>query len=153
MTNNFVAYAIITLLAGIGIPIMASLNSGLGVKLQSPVLATTILFAVGLLIALSVLLLTEGVPQNPQFTSIPWYFFCGGVFVISYVLSVTWIIPKFGIANAISFVLLGQLISMTAIDHFGFFGVSQYSITSQRLLGLLFMSIGVFMVLNRDSSV
>ena len=47
--NNASFYAILMLIAGIGIPIMAALNAGLGEKLQSPALAATILFFVGMI--------------------------------------------------------------------------------------------------------
>lgn len=150
--NSSVAYALIMLIAGLGIPIMAALNSSLGVKLHSPLLAVTILLAVGLLISLVALFVTQELPQNVQLKSIPWYLFCGGVFVIFYLLSITWVAPKFGVANAVSFVLLGQLIAMTIIDHFGFVGAPQYLITHQRILGLLLMSVGVVMVVNRASN-
>lgn len=150
--NSPFTYALIMLFAGLGIPIMAALNGSLGSKLQSPVLAATILFTVGWVIALFVLLLTEGLPQNILIKSTPWYLFCGGAFVAFYVLGITWVAPRFGVANAVSFVLLGQLIAMTVIDHFGFVDVPQYSITGQRAVGLLFMAVGVFMVVNRAPS-
>lgn len=147
--HSHYTYALIMLLSGLGIPIMAALNGSLGAKLQSPVLAATILFAVGLLVAISLVLMTEELPQRFSFKSTPWYLFFGGVFVLFYVLNVTWVAPHFGISNAVSFVLLGQLIAMTIIDHYGFLGSPQYSVTGQRFLGLLLMSVGVFMVVNR----
>jgi transporter family-2 protein len=42
LQSNSGFYAVLMLFAGIGIPIMATLNSGLGVKLQSPALAVSI---------------------------------------------------------------------------------------------------------------
>ncbi|MBX2846992.1 MAG: DMT family transporter [Acidiferrobacterales bacterium] len=147
--HNFGIYALIMLVAGVGIPIMAALNGGLGVKLQSAVLAAFILFAVGLLLALAVLLFTEGVPSSLPINSTPWYLYCGGLFVIFYVLSITWVAPNFGVSNAVSFVLLGQLLAMAFIDHYGFAGAPQYSMTGQRLIGLIVMAVGVLMVLNR----
>ena len=42
-------YATIMLVAGIGIPIMAALNAELGIRLQSPGTASSVLFLVGLL--------------------------------------------------------------------------------------------------------
>lgn len=62
--NNSVIYAFIMLLAGLGIPVMAALNGGLGARLQSPVLAATILFSFGFFVAASVLLITEGIPST-----------------------------------------------------------------------------------------
>jgi transporter family-2 protein len=40
-------YGLLMCAAGIGIPVMAALNAGLGTKLNSPALATSILFMVG----------------------------------------------------------------------------------------------------------
>jgi transporter family-2 protein len=137
------------LVAGLGIPIMAALNGGLGGKLQSPALATVILFSVGYLASLLILLLSEGVPTFNNSDSIPKYYFLGGLFVIFYILSITWVAPKFGIGNAISFVLLGQLISMTIIDHFSLLGAANYTISMQRSIGLILMVIGVFLVVRK----
>ena len=41
--------------------------------------------------------------------------------------------------------LLGQLISMVVIDHFGILGALQYSVSNQRFAGLALMIIGVFL--------
>ena len=150
--NNSIGYSLIMLAAGLGIPVMAALNGGLGGRLQSATLAAVILFAVGLAGALAVLLITEGLPA--RWTSelpTPWYFYCGGAFVIFYILSITWVAPRFGVANAVSFVLLGQLIAMTVIDHFGLLGAPRYMITWQRMTGLVLMAAGVMMVVNRGA--
>lgn len=147
--NNYVLYSIVMLVAGIGIPVMATLNGGLGAKLQSPTLAATILFFVGLVCALAYLLLTEGLPGRVYQPDTPIYYYFGGFFVLFYILTITWIAPRFGISNAIAFVLLGQLIAMSLIDHFELMGAQQFSIDSQRLAGLVCMVFGVFLVLNK----
>lgn len=147
--NHPVFYASLMLVAGIGIPVMAALNGNLGARLQSPALATTILFLVGSLISLSYLLATEGLPKLNGVEPIPSYLYLGAVFVIFYILSITWVGPKFGIGNAVAFVLLGQLVSMTIIDHFSLLGAVQNTLSTQRLLGLILMAAGVFLVVKR----
>ena len=145
--SNF--YALLMLMAGLGIPVMAALNGGLGTKLHSPALATTILFFVGGMVSLGCLYISGGMPKFIPQKPIPVYFYLGGLFVIFYILSITWAAPKFGVGNAVSFVLLGQLISIVVIDHYSFFGAPPYSISAQRLLGLCFMVIGVFLAVRR----
>jgi len=137
------------LFAGIGIPIMAALNAGLGTRLESPALAAAVLFLVAMVASLSYLLLVEGVPIAFSAPSTPFYYYLGGLFVVFYVLSVTWIAPRFGIGNAVSFVLLGQLLSMATIDQFALLGAPQMSLTLPRLMGLFFMAIGVFLVVRK----
>lgn len=136
--------------AGIGIPLMATLNSGLGVRLQSPVLAVVILLSVGLTIAATTLLLSSGVPKSIYHPTIPWYFYAGGAFFVFYISTVTAIAPKFGVGNAISFVLLGQLVAIATIDHFGLFGATRFEISTSRAMGLALMAAGVFLVVKRS---
>jgi transporter family-2 protein len=144
-----ITYAIVMLTAGLGIPIMAALNGGLGSKLQSPALATAILFGVGFLASLLFLFFSEGMPTFKNYDLIPKYYYLGGLFVIFYILSITWVAPKFGIGNAVSFVLLGQLVSMTVIDHYSLLGAPSYEVSVQRSIGLIFMVIGVFLVVRK----
>ena len=149
LPQNSTMYALTMLLAGVGIPIMAALNAGLGTRLQSPALAAAILFVVAMVAALLYLLLVEGVPTSFSAPAMPFYFYLGGLFVVFYVLSVTWIAPRFGIGNAVSFVLLGQLLSIATIDQFGLLGAPQTSLTLPRLAGLVFMAIGVLLVVRK----
>ena len=146
--QNFI-YATVMFLAGVGIPIMGALSGGLGARLQSPALAAVILFVVGFVIAGVYLFVVEGLPSGLPDASIPIQYYLGGVFIIFYTLGITYIGPKFGFFNAVCFVLLGQLISMTVIDHFSLLSSLQYSITMQRFVGLLFMATGVFLVVKR----
>lgn len=147
--NNTVFYAILMLVAGLGIPVMAALNSGLGQKLNSPTLATMILFVVGGLLVLGYLLIFSGVPSFKPSAPIPIYFYFGGIFVIFYILSISWVAPRFGVGNAVAFVLLGQLVSMTIIDHFSLLGALHQPISIQRVAGLLLMVAGVFLTVRR----
>jgi transporter family-2 protein len=141
-------YGLLMCAAGIGIPVMAALNAGLGTKLNSPALATSILFMVGGTVSLIYLLIT-GIPRSANQAPIPILFFSGGLFVIFYILSITWVGPKFGIGNAVCLVLLGQLISTSVIDHYGFFGAIRYSMSTTRLIGLTLMILGVFLTVRR----
>jgi len=142
-------YAVIMLIAGLGIPVMAALNSGLGVKLQSPIMAATVLFAVGLIASLALLIAFEGLPKSTPSTFAPTTSYMGGLFIVFYIFSITWISPKFGVGNAILFVLLGQIVSLAIIDHFSLMGAPHHTITLGRAAGLLMMSIGIFLAVRR----
>lgn len=147
--ENPIFYVLLMCVAGFGIPVMAALNGGLGAKLGSPALATSILFIVGAVVSMTYLFFSGGIPYSPTEQSIPIVFYMGGLFVVFYILSITWVIPRFGVANSISLVLLGQLLSMTVINHFGLLGALQNSISSQRVGGLALMIVGVFLTVGR----
>lgn len=141
--SNTTIYALTMLAAGFGIPILAALNAALGVRLGSPVAAGTILFCVALAATVTTLLITGPAPIL-QAPSAPKHLFLAGFLVAFYVLSITYVAPHFGIGNAVFFVLLGQLISAAAIDHFGLFGAQISPISLTRAAGIGLMAAGVF---------
>lgn len=142
--GNFTAIAAMMLIVGMGIPVTAALNSVLGTHLDSPVAASVILFAVGLVLT-GLVLAFVGAPSPSAFSGVPWWTFAAALGVVFYVLSVTWSAPRIGVGNAIFFVLLGQLIAAAAIDHFGLFGALKTELTARRALGLLVMALGVYL--------
>ena len=136
-------YAAIMFLAGIGIPILAALNAALGRFILSPIVAAAILFTIAGLVTWA---LTFATGLNPLKTvnQAPKHLFFAGVLIAFYVLSITFIAPKFGVGNAIFFVLLGQLVSAAAIDHFALFGAAQNSLNLVRASGITVMAFGVW---------
>ena len=136
--------ASIMLAAGLGIPILASLNSALGQFIGSPVVAVIVLLGVAFITICLISLTTNNLPIT-KLIEAPKHLFIAGFFVVFYMLSVTAIAPHFGIGNAIFFVLLGQLISAAFIDHFALFGSSGSALTLTRATGLALMSLGVWL--------
>jgi len=138
------SYALIMLLAGIGIPVLAALNAGLGTRLGSAVAASVILFVVAFSCALLVLVLFDRPAALLAAPAAPRHLFLAGCLVAFYVLSITFVAPHFGVGNAVFFVLLGQLISAAAIDHFGLFGAQVSPLSLTRAAGIALMAAGVF---------
>lgn len=135
-------YAAIMFVAGIGIPLLAALNGGLGRHMESPVGAAAILFGVALAATL-LLLAFSGLASLGKVAGAPRHLLLGGLFVVFYIVSVTAIAPRFGVGNAVFFVLLGQLVSAAIIDHFGLFGAPPAPITLERVGGIALMAAGV----------
>jgi transporter family-2 protein len=136
-------YAFVMLAAGIGIPILAALNASLGQRIASPAVAAFCLF----LVALGATGLVVAIVGGGAFKALPGqpkHLFLGGLLVAFYVLSVTWIAPRFGVGNAVFFVLLGQMIAAAAIDHFGLFGARVSPLSPTRAAGIALMAAGVF---------
>jgi transporter family-2 protein len=137
-------YAGIMLATGIGIPIMAAANATLGARLESAPVAAAILFAVAFATTALAAIVT-GPPGKSLFAAAPWPYYVSGLLVAFYVLSITAIAPRFGVGNAIFFVLLGQIASAAAIDQFGLFGAAKSEIGIARLCGIVLMAAGVFL--------
>gem|GEM_PF-49674 len=130
--------------AGIGIPILAALNAALGGRIGSPVAASVVLFAIAFLSAAAVYA-TGMFKPSASLLSQPKHFFLAGLLIAFYVLSITFIAPKFGVGNAVFFVLLGQLISAAMIDHFGLFGAQINPLSITKSGGIFLMVAGVYL--------
>nr|WP_153214970.1 DMT family transporter [Tritonibacter litoralis] len=131
------------LAAGIGIPILAALNAALGRLIGSPTVAAVVLFAVALASSAAVMVLFSGSQSLSKVLDAPRHLLLAGVLIAFYVLTITHIAPQFGVGNAVFFVLLGQLISAAAIDHFGLFGAQVTPLGWLRAAGIAVMALGV----------
>ena len=136
-------HAALMFAAGVGIPLLAALNANLGQRIGSPVAAGLVLFAVAFLAALAVLLVTGGAGALARVPGQPPVLFLAGCLVAFYILSITFVAPRFGLGNAILFVLLGQIVSAAIIDATGLMGLAAREVTPTRVLGLILMAVGV----------
>lgn len=140
----FLPLAALMFATGIGIPIFAALNSALATQLGSPFAATAVTFAVGLVMALALVVLTGFPPREAMHMHQPLIWF-GAVFMLFYGAAISFAAPKIGVGNAVFFVLLGQLVAAAAIDHFALLGAMKASLTAKRALGIAVMALGVYL--------
>ncbi|MGB3277739.1 MAG: DMT family transporter [Pseudorhodobacter sp.] len=146
MTPETLRYAAVMLAAGIGIPVLAALNAQLGARIGSPTAAAVILFSVAFLAALLAALLTTGFSPLKLAPAQPKHLFLAGLFVAFYVISITTVAPKFGVGNAVFFVLVGQMIAAALIDNFGLFGAQVKPMTLARAGGIFLMIAGIALI-------
>lgn len=135
--------AAVMLAAGVGVPLLAALNAQLGARIGSPAIAAAVLFTVGLAVSVGVAAVTAGAGTLARLVSQPSYFLLGGVLMAFYLLSVTWIAPRFGLGNAILCVLMGQMVSAAAIDHWGLLSGLPRPVSALRATGLVIMAAGL----------
>jgi transporter family-2 protein len=142
MTSDTIRYAAIMLAAGMGIPVLAALNAQLGRAIASPAAAATILFLIAVIAAALAMMATTGPAPLKLVWAQPKHLLLGGVLVCFYVLSITFIAPRFGLGNAIFCVLIGQLVSAAIIDHFGLAGAIVNPVSTLRIGGIGLMALG-----------
>ncbi|TVP69849.1 MAG: DMT family transporter [Rhodobacteraceae bacterium] len=139
------------LTAGIGVPVLAALNAQLGGRIGSPAVAAAVMFTIAALVAgLVAGLIGQGarvalIPAQPK------ALFLAGLLIAFYLLSISWVAPHFGIGNAVIFVLLGQVIAITVIDHFALFGARPRPLDLMRLVGVVLMGAGIVLAIRPPS--
>ncbi len=136
----------VMLAAGVGVPILAAISAQLGSRIGAPLAAGVVALLVALLVAIVAAALTGQIQSLPRVATQPVWLLTGGVFMAFYLLSITWIAPRFGVGNAVFCVLLGQMIAASAIDQFGLFGAAQHSISLTRAAGVGTMVLGLVLI-------
>ncbi|MEW6401894.1 MAG: DMT family transporter [Chloroflexota bacterium] len=136
--------------------ILIGLIGGVAVGLQSP-LASMISQRIGTLesvfivhvggavISLLPLLIFYGGGKLAQWKTVPWYALGAGVFGLVVIGAISYMIPRVGIAAAITTIVAGQLLVGTILDHFALLDAVQKPLEPTRILGLLIVMVGVWL--------
>jgi transporter family-2 protein len=132
-----------SLLAGAGIPLIGVLNSGVARSLGNPFAATAVIFAIAAIVAFGLTLPFYGHPTVAQLGSAPPITYGAGLLIGFYGLSATIIIPRFGAASFIAYILIAQLLTSAVIDQFGLFGMERRPIDITRAIGLVVIMVGI----------
>lgn len=141
---SYFALAAWAFAAGALIPVMGALNAGLSRSLGSAPAAACVLFVVALTSMLTLFFATrQSIPSAAQFAATPGHLFLGGLIVAFYVISVTVLVPIFGVGNTILFAMTAQIVMSAAMDHFGLFGASIRPVSLIRLAGIVLMLAGL----------
>ncbi len=136
--------------------ILIGLAGGAAVGLQSP-LAGAISQRLGgtggsLFVHLSgaifsaVLLLLRGGENFRDWRTLPWYVFTVGLFGLILYQTIAITLPRLGSAAMITLIIIGQLIVGVLIDHFGWLGVNIHPISLSRVLGILILMLGGYLI-------
>ncbi|MEO1104292.1 MAG: DMT family transporter [Pseudomonadota bacterium] len=137
-------YTALGLLAGIAVPIMATLNASLGVRMGSPFAAAAVLCLLAFMACVAAYYITGGAPGGLRWPA-PNLGYTAGLLFTVYIASITFLAPRIGVGNAIVLVLFGQIVSSAVIDHFGLFGAPRIEITPRRVLGFALMAVGIYL--------
>lgn len=133
-------------LAGAFLPLQAGLNSKLAKTGGSPVHASMISFAVGVVALIVYIFLTS---QNVSWKGIreaPAYAWTGGVLGALYVTIIVLAFPKIGPGLTFGLVVAGQLLISMLMEHFQVLGAQSQPVSIGRILGMLLIIVGVIVM-------
>jgi transporter family-2 protein len=138
---------LITAGAGVLVATQAPINGHLGEHVGR-IQAALISFLVGtaLLLAITVLL-GGGFPDGTGVGRVPWVYFMGGVLGAVYVATVIVTVKTLGAGGVTAATITGQLAAAVLLDQFGAFGLDKQPITWQRILGVLLLAAGTYLVI------
>jgi transporter family-2 protein len=138
---------ILPALAGITITTQAGVNSQLRVAVSNPWMAAFISFLVGTVaLGLYIVSTRQAVPSLAQFRSIELYKYTGGLLGAFFVTVIIFTVQKIGSANVFALVIAGQLFMALLYDHFGFFGFPQSNISITKIVGVILLVVGAYLI-------
>ncbi|MGY4796043.1 DMT family transporter [Lysinibacillus fusiformis] len=124
-----------------------AINAQLRKFVISPLLASMISFAVGV-IFLTITLLSSGsslgIPLD-LFLNQPIYIWLGGIGGAIAITTNILLFPKLGSVQTAILPILGMTLMSMLIDHYGWFNSIQYSFGWNRIFGILLVLLGVFL--------
>ncbi|UOX34224.1 DMT family transporter [Flavobacterium sediminilitoris] len=145
---KFIIVYLLAFIGGVFLAIQAGFNTQLSVLLKQPILAvisTSITSAV--LGCVLILIFGKENIQPNTFGQVPWYlWFVGGLFSVIGISLYFYTIPKLGISKMIALGLCGQLAFSLIAGKFGWLNLPIEPITTKRVLGILAMIIGIFLI-------
>jgi bacterial/archaeal transporter family-2 protein len=136
--------------AGCVMALQPAVNAKLATACSHPLQASIISFGTGFL-ALCVIgsFLKVGLPSASQLFELPTWAWIGGL-LGTYMVTVSLLVaPQLGATRWLILVLAGQTVLAIILDHFGWLGFAQQSLTAPRAMGVVLFIIGAYMVLMR----
>lgn len=142
-----ILFYLLPVFAGVAITIQSGVNSQLRNAIQHPLMAAFISFVVGTLaIAILLVFTKQTLPGLSQYSEIDWYKYTGGL-LGAFVVTVTLIsVTQIGAGNMFVLIVAGQLVTAVLMDHFGILGLKHNPVTLQKLLGIVLLVGGAYLV-------
>jgi transporter family-2 protein len=88
----------------------------------------------------------EGIPWR-QWSTLPWYTFTSGFLGIIIVGSISFAVPRLGLATTFTVMVATQFALSALIDHWGWLGATVRPIDVQKIAGLAAVLVGVRLLL------
>jgi bacterial/archaeal transporter family-2 protein len=141
-------YYLLALSAGVAVAIQAGVNSELKLAVGNPIITALFSFCIGTLILGTVVLVSyrQEFPSLQQMQGISAWKWTGGLLGVLYVTAVILAAPRIGAANTLGIIVAGQLLMAIVLDHFGWLGFPVQPINWNKVLGVVLLLAGVFLL-------
>jgi transporter family-2 protein len=134
------------IIAGGLIAIQSVLNASLGQRIGNlgSVLVLTLISAVTLVVLIIIFPASSNLSSLPSLSE--WYLYIGGVLGVAILAAPIFLVPRIGTTSTLIAIVLGQLTIALVIDQFGLFASPKIGISSVRILGILLVALGAYLV-------
>lgn len=141
---DFIILLLIGIVGGIAVGIQSPLAGLIGQKIGGAA-SSVIVHLSGLIFSILFLWLRGG-ERIQKVGSLPWYMFGVGIFGLILYQCITITLPRLGATSMLVMIIIGQIIAGLVLDTFGLLGMVQRPLDVTKIIGLLFLLGGAYLV-------
>jgi bacterial/archaeal transporter family-2 protein len=142
-----IIFYLLPVFIGVAMSVQSGINAQLRSGLNHSLLAAFLSFLGGfILLGVLLLVVRQPLPQAASFGDIKWYNYTGGLLGAFVVYAVIISVHRIGASNMFVLIVAGQLITAMIMDHFSISGLKENPVTTQKILGILLVIAGAWLV-------
>ncbi|MDR3575792.1 MAG: DMT family transporter [Anaerolineaceae bacterium] len=141
---------------GLALVLLIGLIGGISVGVQSPIAgamgqkvggtaSSAIIHLSGFIFSV-ILLVIRGGENIQEWTGLPWYMLGAGIFGLILYQTINVTLPRLGATTMLVLIIIGQLLTGVVLDSFGLLGVALRPIDLTRIIGVVVLIIGGYLV-------
>lgn len=127
-------------------PVQAGINALLARELSSTLAAATISFLMGTAALILLLLVQRQSIPVAGIKQLQWWHLAGGLMGAYFVFTAAFAAPRIGALLFMALVLAGQMTTALLLDHQGWLGFRESSITVGKVFGMVCIATGVWLI-------
>ena len=135
---------LIGLIGGASVGVQSPIAGAIGRKVGGA--ASSFIVHVSGAIFSGILLLLLGGEKIREWRSLSWYMLCAGAFGLILYLTINVTLPRLGSTMMVTLIIIGQLLVGVIIDHFGLLGLATRHIDLPRVLGVIALLVGGYLI-------
>lgn len=143
--QTLLLFVVVGLIGGVAVAIQSPLASMIGQRLG--VLESIFIIHIGGAIVVSIPLLAARGGRLSEWRTVPWYALLAGGLGLLVIGAINYTIPRLGVTTTTILVVAGQIAISLLIDHFGLLGTQQRPVDLARVLGLVIVFAGIWLVI------
>ena len=137
---------VLTACVGGLIALQAPINSMLG-KAVGTWQAALVSFAIGTIVLAGIVgFAAGGFGGIGEARHVSWYYLTGGLMGAGYVTTVLVTVRSLGAGGVVAATIAGQLTMAVVVDQLGILGVAKHPITAVRVLGVVLLGLGTYLI-------
>lgn len=135
---------IIGLIGGAAVGIQSPIAGAMGQKVGG--IAGSFIVHLSGMIFSGIFLFIRGGEKIRDWNTLPWYMLCAGIFGLILYQTISITLPRLGSTMMVTLIIIGQLVLGVVIDHFGWLGVPVHPISVSRMVGVLALLGGGYLI-------